>query len=256
MAGDGIDQRLDCDLLAGCDGFHGVSRQAIPDAVLSTYERAYPFGWLGILAETPPPNRELVYANHERGFALATMRSATRSRCYVQVPLDDRVEDWPDERFWDEFCRRSAAGRRRRRAAASFEIDRAAAQLRHRTHAPWLPVPGWGRRPHRSAHGRQGPNLAASDAVMLAEAMAEFFQEGSSAGIDAYSARALARVWKAQRFSWWFTARPTARPMPDHWSGAPGRGDRLHPRLPRCADGAGRDTSVCPSTSASGSLSE
>ncbi|WP_026872339.1 4-hydroxybenzoate 3-monooxygenase [Inquilinus limosus] len=203
----GVEQRLDCDFIAGCDGSHGVSRGCIPDGARREFERVYPFGWLGVLAEVPPAHHELIYANHERGFALASMRSPHRSRYYVQCPLDERVEDWPDERFWDELCLRlgpkAAAGVVR---GPSFEKSIAplrsfvAEPLRHGR----LFLAG------DAAHivpptGAKGLNLAVSDVVMLAEAFEECYGERSSAGIDAYSARALARVWKAERFSWWFT---------------------------------------------------
>ncbi|MGK9234826.1 4-hydroxybenzoate 3-monooxygenase [Inquilinus limosus] len=203
----GVEQRLDCDFIAGCDGSHGVSPGCIPDGVRREFERVYPFGWLGVLAEVPPAHHELIYANHERGFALASMRSPHRSRYYVQCPLDDRLEDWPDERFWDELCLRlgplAAAGVVR---GPSFE--KSIAPLRSFVAEPMrhgrLFLAG------DAAHivpptGAKGLNLAVSDVVMLAEAFGEYYGERSSAGIDAYSARALARVWKAERFSWWFT---------------------------------------------------
>lgn len=205
---DGAEHRLDCDFIVGCDGYHGVSRAAIPSSVLRTFERAYPFGWLGVLAETPPCDHELIYSNHERGFALASMRSPTRSRYYVQCSLDDRIEDWSDERFWDEVSIRlgpDVASRVTR--APSFE--KSIAPLRSVVTEPMrhgrLFLAG------DAAHivpptGAKGLNLAASDVAMLAEALVEYYEEGSSAGVDGYSARALARVWKAERFSWWFTS--------------------------------------------------
>lgn len=205
---DGAEHRLDCDFVVGCDGYHGVSRAAIPSSVLQTFERAYPFGWLGVLAETPPCDHELIYSNHERGFALASMRSPTRSRYYVQCSLDDRIEDWSDERFWDEVSIRlgsDVASRVTR--APSFE--KSIAPLRSFVTEPMrhgrLFLAG------DAAHivpptGAKGLNLAASDVAMLAEALVEYYEEGSSAGVDGYSARALARVWKAERFSWWLTS--------------------------------------------------
>ncbi|MFC3077658.1 4-hydroxybenzoate 3-monooxygenase [Phenylobacterium terrae] len=204
---DGVGQRLDCDFVVGCDGSHGVSRSCIPKDVLKTYERVYPFGWLGILADVPPAAHELIYCNHERGFALASMRSPTRSRYYLQCRLEERVEDWSDERFWDELClrmgERAAAGVTR---GPSFE--KSIAPLRSFVAEPMR----WGRLflAGDAAHivpptGAKGLNLAASDVLILAQALKEHFHEGSDAGIDSYSARALARVWKAQRFSWWFT---------------------------------------------------
>jgi p-hydroxybenzoate 3-monooxygenase len=204
---DGAEHRLDCDFIAGCDGYHGVSRAAIPAQVLKTFERVYPFGWLGILAEVPPCSHELIYSNHERGFALASMRSPTRSRYYVQCSLDDRLEDWPDDRFWDEVSIRlgpEAAARIVR--APSFE--KSIAPLRSFVSEPMryghLFLAG------DAAHivpptGAKGMNLAVSDVIMLSEALVEHYHERSKAGIDGYSARALARVWKAERFSWWFT---------------------------------------------------
>ncbi|MFC3068900.1 4-hydroxybenzoate 3-monooxygenase [Phenylobacterium soli] len=199
--------RLDCDFIAGCDGYHGVSRGSIPEDVLRHYERVYPFGWLGVLAEVPPAAHELIYCNHERGFALASMRSQTRSRYYIQCRLDDRIEDWSDERFWDELCVRlgdkAAAGVVR---GPSFE--KSIAPLRSFVAEPMrygkLFLAG------DAAHivpptGAKGLNLAVSDVIFLSEAIEEFYRERSTAGIDHYSARALARVWKAERFSWWFT---------------------------------------------------
>ena len=204
---DGIEHRLDCDFVAGCDGFHGVSRACIPVNVLKNFERVYPFGWLGILAEVPPANEELIYCNHERGFALASMRSPTRSRYYIQCGLDERIEDWSDDRFWDELCLRlgpEAAAHVTRGPA----FEKSIAPLRSFVAEPMrhgrLFLAG------DAAHivpptGAKGLNLAASDVVMLAEALREHYRDGSAAGLDGYSARALARVWKAERFSWWFT---------------------------------------------------
>ncbi|MGR4865928.1 4-hydroxybenzoate 3-monooxygenase [Caulobacter sp. LARHSG274] len=204
----GLEQRLDCDVVAGCDGYHGVSRGAIPAAVQRTFERVYPFGWLGVLAEVPPCDHELIYCNHERGFALASMRSPTRSRYYIQCSLDEDIADWSDARFWDELCLRlgpEAASRVTR--GPSFE--KTIAPLRSFVTEPMrhgrLFLAG------DAAHivpptGAKGMNLAVSDVVMLSEALIEHFQENSAAGIDGYSARALARVWKAERFSWWFTS--------------------------------------------------
>jgi p-hydroxybenzoate 3-monooxygenase len=204
---DGVEQRLDCDFIAGCDGYHGVSRGAIPEAVLKTFERIYPFGWLGVLADVPPCDHELIYSNHERGFALASMRSPTRSRYYIQCGLKERLDDWTDDRFWDELCLRlgdEAASRVTR--GPSFE--KSIAPLRSFVSEPMrhgrLFLAG------DAAHivpptGAKGMNLAVSDVIMLSEALSEYYAKHSSAGIDGYSARALARVWKAERFSWWFT---------------------------------------------------
>jgi len=204
---DGVEQRLDCEFVAGCDGFHGVCRNSIPDGALRTFERVYPFGWLGILAEVPPCSDEVLYAKHERGFALASMRSATRSRYYVQVSLDDTVDDWPDERFWDEFSARLDP-----QAAADLtrgpSFEKSIAPLRSFVAEPMR----WGRLflAGDAAHivpptGAKGMNLAVTDVIALADALVERYQHGSEKGIDTYSARTLARVWKAERFSWWLT---------------------------------------------------
>ncbi len=205
---DDVAQELQCDYVVGCDGYHGVSRNSIPAHVLRTFERVYPFGWLGILADVPPADHELIYANHERGFALASMRSPTRSRYYIQCGLDEQVEDWSDDRFWDELCLRlgpDAASRVTR--GPSFE--KSIAPLRSFVSEPMR----WGRLflAGDAAHivpptGAKGLNLAASDVIMLSEALVDHYRGGSDAGLDGYSARALARVWKAERFSWWFTS--------------------------------------------------
>ena len=204
----GGERRVACDFVVGCDGYHGVSRTSIPADVLRTFERVYPFGWLGILADVPPVEDELIYANHERGFALASMRSATRSRYYVQCATDEDIADWPDERFWDELCLRLGpdVGSRVTRGP-SFE--KAIAPLRSFVGEPMR----WGRLflAGDAAHivpptGAKGMNLAVSDVTMLGEALVQHYHERSDAGIDGYSARALARVWKAERFSWWFTS--------------------------------------------------
>ncbi len=204
---DDAEHRLDCDFIAGCDGFHGVARRAVPDSVLQVFERVYPFGWLGILADVPPVNHELIYANHARGFALASMRSPTRSRYYVQCAADENVAEWPDERFWDELCLRlgpeASAGLVR---GPSFE--KTVAPLRSFVAEPMrhgrLFLAG------DAAHivpptGAKGMNLAVSDVIVLAEAFDDYFVRDDPAGLDGYSARALGRVWKAERFSWWFT---------------------------------------------------
>ena len=214
------EHRLDCDFVAGCDGFHGVSRGSIPAQALRTYERVYPFGWLGILADVPPCNDELVYANHERGFALASMRSETRSRYYVQVALDEQVEDWPDERFWDEVCLRlgpQAAAKLTR--GPSFE--KSIAPLRSFVAEPMR----WGRLflAGDAAHivpptGAKGMNLAVSDVMMLADGLIAHYRGSDDDGLEAYSRRALARVWKAERFSWWLTSITHRFPDADPFS--------------------------------------
>jgi p-hydroxybenzoate 3-monooxygenase len=204
---DGQAHRLDCDLIAGCDGYHGPSRKSIPAQAGQIFERVYPFGWLGILADVPPCDHELIYSNHERGFALASMRSVSRSRYYVQVSLDDKIEDWPDSRIWDELAIRlgpQAAAR----MTTGPSIEKSIAPLRSFVFEPMrhgrLFLAG------DAAHivpptGAKGLNLAASDVNYLFDAISAYYRSGSETGLDAYSAVALARVWKAERFSWWFT---------------------------------------------------
>ena len=204
---DGQARRIDCDYIAGCDGFHGVSRQTIPGAVRREFEKVYPFGWLGILSETPPVNDELIYANSERGFALCSMRNATLSRYYIQCSLSDRPEDWTDTAFWDELRRRIPED-----AAESLvtgpSIEKSIAPLRSFVTEPMR----WGRLflCGDAAHivpptGAKGLNTAASDIHYLYEGLVQLYEAGDPEGIDRYSERALARVWKAERFSWWMT---------------------------------------------------
>ena len=205
---DGVGHEIECDFIAGCDGYHGVSRASVKPTAIETFERVYPFGWLGILSDTPPVSHELIYSNHARGFALCTMRSAKRSRYYLQCPLDDRTEEWPDDRFWDELKRRldqEAADK----LVTGPSIEKSIAPLRSFVAEPMR----FGRMflAGDAAHivpptGAKGLNLAASDAHYLAQAFREFYDEKSSAGVDAYSAKALSRVWKAVRFSWWMTS--------------------------------------------------
>lgn len=204
---DGINQRIDCDFIAGCDGFHGISRKSVPEKAIRTFEKVYPFGWLGILADVSPVSHELIYANHPRGFALCSMRSQTRSRYYLQCALDEKIEDWTDQRFWDELRRRLPAHHAEALVTgASFE--KSIAPLRSFVAEPMrfgrLFLVG------DAAHivpptGAKGLNLAASDVHYLFEGLLEHYQDRSNAGVDAYSAHALARVWKAVRFSWWMT---------------------------------------------------
>ena len=205
---DGVTHEISCDFIAGCDGFHGVSRASVKPSALETFERVYPFGWLGILSETPPVSQELIYSNHARGFALCTMRSMRRSRYYVQCSLDDHIDQWPDERFWDELKRRLD-----RETADTLvtgpSIEKSIAPLRSFVAEPMR----FGRMilAGDAAHivpptGAKGLNLAASDVHYLSQALREYYNEKSSAGIDAYSAKALSRVWKAVRFSWWMTS--------------------------------------------------
>ncbi len=204
---DGLPGRIDARVVVGCDGFHGPSRRTVPDSVGSTFERVYPFGWLGILADVPPCNHELIYANHERGFALASMRSATRSRYYIDVPLTEKIEDWPDDRVWDELAVRlgpEAAAQITRGPA----IEKSIAPLRSFVFEPMrhgsLLLCG------DAAHivpptGAKGLNLAASDVHYAAQALIGFFRHGDADAVAGYSAKALARVWKSERFSWSLT---------------------------------------------------
>jgi p-hydroxybenzoate 3-monooxygenase len=205
---DGKAGEIACDFIAGCDGFHGVSRASVPASAIKTYERVYPFGWLGILSDTPPVSHELIYNNHERGFALCTMRSMHRSRYYVQCPLDDHIDQWPDERFWDELKRRLDQ-KAVDELVTGPSIEKSIAPLRSFVAEPMR----FGRMllAGDASHivpptGAKGLNLAASDVHYLSQALREYYDEKSSAGIDNYSTRALARVWKAVRFSWWMTS--------------------------------------------------
>lgn len=203
----GTTHHLACGVIAGCDGSHGVSRTMLPDGIAKSYTADYPFGWLGILANVPPCHHEVIYASHNRGFALASMRSPTRSRYYVQVPITERLEDWPDDRVWDELCLRLGSG-----FAANVtrgpSIEKSIAPLRSVVCEPMrhgnLFLAG------DAAHivpptGAKGLNLAASDVAYLGEALVAKLNHGVDAGIDGYSARALARIWKTERFSWYMT---------------------------------------------------
>jgi p-hydroxybenzoate 3-monooxygenase len=204
---DGRSHELDCDFIAGCDGFHGVSRKSLPAQALTTHERVYPLGWLGVLSDTPPVSEELIYVRHPLGFALCSMRSPTRSRYYIQCSLAEDVDSWPDERFWDEL-RPRLDDEARDRLVTGPSIEKSIAPLRSFVAEPMrfgrLFLAG------DAAHivpptGAKGLNLAASDVRFLAQAFVEHYGEKSNAGLDHYSARALARVWKAERFSWWMT---------------------------------------------------
>jgi p-hydroxybenzoate 3-monooxygenase len=205
---DGITHDIACDFVVGCDGSHGISRVSVPQAAMTTYERIYPFGWLGILSETPPVSDELIYTNHARGFSLCTMRSTHRSRYYVQCSLEDHVDQWPDDRFWDELKQRLD-----QKAVDNLvtgpSIEKTIAPLRSFVAEPMR----FGRMflAGDAAHivpptGAKGLNLAASDVHYLSDALREYYDERSSAGLDGYSQKALARVWKAVRFSWWMTS--------------------------------------------------
>jgi p-hydroxybenzoate 3-monooxygenase len=199
---------IECDFVAGCDGYHGVSRKAVPPTERRFYERDYPFGWLGILVDQPPVSDELLYVNHERGFALCSMRSKTRSRYYLQCCLEDTVDAWPDERFWTELRTRlpeDHAGR----LATGASIEKSIAPLRSFVSEPMrfgrLFLVG------DAAHivpptGAKGLNLAASDVSILYRGLERFYRSSSFAELDTYSSTALSRVWKAIRFSWWFTS--------------------------------------------------
>ncbi|MBS8225879.1 4-hydroxybenzoate 3-monooxygenase [Vannielia litorea] len=204
---DGKVVRLDCDYIAGCDGFHGVSRQQIPEESRREYEKTYPFGWLGVLSETPPVHEELIYANSERGFALCSMRNENLSRYYVQCPLADKPEDWSDERFWEELKRRIPT-HYAEKLVTGPSIEKSIAPLRSFVCEPMR----WGRLflCGDAAHivpptGAKGLNTAASDIHYLYEGLVQFYEEKDKEGLDSYSEKALARIWKAERFSWWMT---------------------------------------------------
>ena len=204
---DGVTHRIDCDLIAGCDGYHGVSRRSVPESAITTYEKIYPFGWLGLLSDTRPVAHEVVYANTARGFALCSMRSMTRSRYYIQCDVDDKVENWSDDAFWDEFRRRLPP-----EMAEALEtgpsLEKSIAPLRSFVAEPMrfgrLMLAG------DAAHvvpptGAKGLNLAASDVHYMYDAILAFCAEQDEAALDEYSRRALYRVWKTERFSWWMT---------------------------------------------------
>lgn len=199
--------RLDCDHIAGCDGFHGVSRRSIPAGALTEFERIYPFGWLGLLSDTPPVAEELIYASHERGFALCSMRSATRSRYYLQVGLEENVEDWSDQRFWDELRRRLPEDVAARLITGP-SLEKSIAPLRSFVVEPMqyghLFLVG------DAAHivpptGAKGLNLAASDVSTLYRILLKVYREGRVDLLERYSPICLRRIWKAERFSWWMT---------------------------------------------------
>lgn len=204
---EGRSETIECDFIAGCDGFHGVCRASVPSGAITEYEKVYPFGWLGLLSDTPPVSEELIYANTPRGFALCSQRSLSRSRYYLQVPLTDKVEDWSDEAFWNELRLRLDETARERLVTGS-SLEKSIAPLRSFVAEPLrfgrLFLAG------DAGHivpptGAKGLNLAASDVHYLSTALIEYYQERSQAGIDHYSQRSLARIWKAERFSWWFT---------------------------------------------------
>ena len=199
---------LNCDFIAGCDGYHGVCRQSVPASAMKTFERSYPFGWLGILSDVPPVNEELIYSNHARGFALCSMRSATRSRYYLQCGLDEKVADWSDERFWGEL-RLRLPGDIAAAIVTGPSIEKSIAPLRSFVVEPLrfgqLFLVG------DAAHivpptGAKGLNLAAADVRVLSRALTQYYRSGSAGALDRYSELCLRRIWKAVRFSWWFTS--------------------------------------------------
>jgi p-hydroxybenzoate 3-monooxygenase len=201
----GVAHEISCDFIGGCDGFHGVCRPSIPDGVLTVYERGYPFGWLGILSESPPPEDELIYAYHERGFALFSMRSPTVSRLYIQCDPDEDIDAWPDENIWDELELRLGGTRKLVRGRV---LQKSVTPMRSFVVEPMQ----YGRLflAGDSAHiqpptGAKGMNLAFADVVHLSRAIAEFYRSGRTEALDRYSQTCLSRVWKAQRFSWFMT---------------------------------------------------
>ena len=204
---EGKTHEITSDFIAGCDGFHGVCRASVPGSAITEYERVYPFGWIGLLADTPPASEELIYAHHERGFALCSMRSPTRSRVYVQCDLSDTVEQWPDTHIWNELKARLDPATADALVTGP-SIEKSVAPLRSFVAEPMrfgsLFLAG------DAAHivpptGAKGLNLAASDIHYLSAALIEFYHSGDNAELDRYSGRALARIWKAERFSWWMT---------------------------------------------------
>ena len=205
---DGESYEIACDFIAGCDGFHGVCRASAPKDKIREYEKAYPFGWLGVLSDTPPVHHELIYVNSTRGFALCSQRSKTRSRYYLQVPLTDKVEQWSDDAFWAEL-RNRLDPEARAKLVTGPSIEKSIAPLRSFVTEPMR----FGRMflagdaaPIVPPTGAKGLNLAATDVKYLSTAIIEFYQENSEAGIDHYSERCLRRIWRAERFSWWFTS--------------------------------------------------
>lgn len=204
---DGVTHRIDCDIIAGCDGFHGICRKSVPEGAIQTFEKVYPFGWLGVLADVKPVSHELIYANHARGFALCSMRSMTRSRYYVQCELSDKVENWTDDMFWDEL-RRRLPPKAAEAVTTGPSIEKSIAPLRSFVAEPLR----FGRMLlcGDAAHivpptGAKGLNLAASDVFYAFEAIRDFVVNDGEAGLNYYSTRALNRIWKAERFSWWMT---------------------------------------------------
>ncbi len=205
---DGQPHTIECDFIAGCDGFHGVCRASAPKDKIREYEKVYPFGWLGVLSDTPPVHHELIYANSTRGFALCSQRSATRSRYYLQVPLTDQVKDWSDEAFWEEL-RKRLDPETRAHLVTGPSIEKSIAPLRSFVTEPMR----FGRMflAGDAAHivpptGAKGLNLAATDVKYLSTALIDYYKDHSEASINSYSERCLRRIWRAERFSWWFTS--------------------------------------------------
>ncbi|WP_136658364.1 4-hydroxybenzoate 3-monooxygenase [Nitratireductor sp. XY-223] len=205
---DGTSQRIDCDYIAGCDGFHGISRKVLSDGPMKTFEKVYPFGWLGLLSDVPPVHHELIYVNHSRGFALCSQRSETRSRYYVQCAVSENVEDWTADMFWDEL-RRRLPDETAQKVITGPALEMSIAPLRSVVSEPMrfgrLFLAG------DAAHivpptGAKGLNLAASDVHYLFEGLREHYLDNSNAGLDVYSQKALHRIWNAERFSWWMTS--------------------------------------------------
>ena len=204
---EGVEHRINCDFVAGCDGFHGITRKSIPGSVRKEFEKVYPFGWLGILSETPPAHEELIYAKSDRGFALCSQRNPSLSRYYIQCDLTDHPDGWSDDAFWDELRRRLPESDAEA-IVTGPSIEKSIAPLRSFVAEPMR----WGRLflCGDAAHivpptGAKGLNSAAADVHYLREALVEYYCEGSIAGLDRYSQKALARVWKVERFSWWMT---------------------------------------------------
>ena len=204
---DGKNGEITCGFIAGCDGFHGVSRKTVPPGAIRNFERVYPFGWLGLLSDTPPVSNELIYIRHDLGFALCSMRSPTRSRYYLQCSLAEDVDAWPDERFWEEL-RLRLDDEAQRALVTGPSLEKSIAPLRSFVAEPMrfgrLFLAG------DASHivpptGAKGLNLAASDVYYLTQALVDFYKAKSTVGLDHYSGRALARIWKAERFSWWMT---------------------------------------------------
>jgi p-hydroxybenzoate 3-monooxygenase len=204
----GTTYEIECDFIAGCDGFHGACRASVPRTAITEYEKVYPLGWLGLLSDTPPVSEELIYVNSGRGFPLCSMRSQTRSRYYVQVPLTDQVENWSDEAFWNEL-RQHLDEKGNDQLVTGPSLEKSIAPLRSFVAEPLR----FGRMflAGDAGHivpptGAKGLNLAATDVKYLANALVEHYRDKSSAGIDTYSERCLRRIWRAERFSWWFTS--------------------------------------------------